>query len=81
MANRDRPRPGLTLDGIVPNSPPTAARTTFTAGAKGFLRSSGEAKPLPVGQHDAVRFTYHSKDGEEKSIRAITVKVTYTLTG
>jgi aldose 1-epimerase len=49
-------------------------------GIKGFDKVVWDAQPLDVDNRQAIRFTYHSPDGEEGYPGAVDVEVVYTLT-
>ena len=71
----------FTLDGVEYKLAANSEPNHIHGGRKGFAQVVWQAKPLPVGQHEAaVQFTYFCKDGEEGYPGNLTVKVTYTLT-
>ena len=80
VANRIA-RARFTLDGVEYQLAANNGANHIHGGRKGFAQVVWQAKPLPVGQHEAgVRFTYLSRDGEEGYPGNLNASVTYTLT-
>lgn len=71
----------FTLDGVEYKLAANSGKNHIHGGRKGFAQQVWQAKPLPVGSHEAsVQLSYFSKDGEEGYPGNLTAKVTYTLT-
>ncbi|HZY84999.1 MAG TPA: aldose epimerase family protein [Gemmataceae bacterium] len=70
----------FTLDGkeyaLATNNGPNALH----GGVKGFDKKVWQAEQVPAANGVAVKFTYHSPDGEEGYPGSLTASVTYTLT-
>jgi aldose 1-epimerase len=70
----------FTLDGVEYKLAVNNGPNHLHGGRIGFAKVLWQAKPLPVGPHEAaVKFNYLSKDGEENYPGNLTVSVTYTL--
>jgi aldose 1-epimerase len=71
----------FTLDGMEYKLAANNGKNHLHGGRKGFGQVVWEGRALPAQEGEsAVRFTYHSKDGEEGYPGNLDVTVTYTLT-
>jgi aldose 1-epimerase len=69
----------FTLDGKEYRLATNNGPNTLHGGLKGFDKVVWSAKPVVIQGVPAVRFTYHSKDGEEGFPGNLTATVTYSL--
>lgn len=70
----------FTLDGKTYTLPKNNGENTLHGGLRGLSKVNWSAEEVASNDGPGVRFTYHSKDGEEGFPGNMTVHVTYTLT-